>query len=52
MNEDPPGIQVNSNGPHKSVMELADAIKSERPETGTAMERAKGIEPSTLSLGS
>jgi hypothetical protein len=31
MNEDPPGIQVNSNSPHKSVKELADAIKAASP---------------------
>ena len=28
MNEDPPGIQVNSSSPYKTVKELADAIKA------------------------
>jgi tripartite-type tricarboxylate transporter receptor subunit TctC len=28
MNEDPPGIQVNSESPYKTVKELADAIKA------------------------
>jgi tripartite-type tricarboxylate transporter receptor subunit TctC len=28
MNEDPPGVQVNVNSPHKTIKELADAIKA------------------------
>ena len=28
MNEDPPGVQVKSDSPHKTVKELADAIKA------------------------
>jgi len=28
MNEDPPGIQVSSSSPYKTVKELADAIKA------------------------
>lgn len=28
MNEDPPGVQVNSASPHKNIKELADAIKA------------------------
>ena len=28
MNEDPPGIQVSSSSPHKTIKELADAIKA------------------------
>ncbi|TWT05151.1 tripartite tricarboxylate transporter substrate binding protein [Reyranella sp. CPCC 100927] len=28
MNEDPPGIQVNVNSPHKTIKDLADAIKA------------------------
>lgn len=31
MNEDPPGIQVSSSSPYKSVKELADAIKAAPP---------------------
>jgi tripartite-type tricarboxylate transporter receptor subunit TctC len=31
MNEDPPGIQVSSGSPHKTVKELADAIKASPP---------------------
>ena len=31
MNEDPPGVQVNSNSPYKTVKELADAIKANPP---------------------
>src|SRR5262245_65253285 len=31
MNEDPPGIQVPSTSPHKTVKELADAIKAAPP---------------------
>src|SRR4051794_9780026 len=31
MNEDPPGIQVSSGSPHKTVKELADAIKAAPP---------------------
>lgn len=31
MNNDPPGVQVNSNSPHKDVRSLADAIKASRP---------------------
>ena len=31
MNEDPPGIQVSSSSPHKTVKELADAIKAAPP---------------------
>jgi tripartite-type tricarboxylate transporter receptor subunit TctC len=31
MNEDPPGIQVKSDSPYKSVKELADAIKASPP---------------------
>ncbi|HLM13495.1 MAG TPA: tripartite tricarboxylate transporter substrate binding protein, partial [Reyranella sp.] len=31
MNEDPPGVQVSSASPHKTVKELADAIKAAPP---------------------
>jgi tripartite-type tricarboxylate transporter receptor subunit TctC len=31
MNEDPPGIQVSSSSPHKTVKDLADAIKAAPP---------------------
>src|SRR6187431_1157367 len=31
MNEDPPGIQVSSTSPYKTVKELADAIKASPP---------------------
>jgi len=31
MNEDPPGVQVNSSSPYKTVKELADAIKANPP---------------------
>ncbi len=31
MNNDPPGVQVNSGSPHKDVKSLADAIKASRP---------------------
>src|ERR1700754_2833735 len=31
MNEDPPGIQVSSSSPYKTVKELADAIKASPP---------------------
>src|SRR3954454_6805640 len=31
MNEDPPGIQVKADSPHKTVKELADAIKASSP---------------------
>jgi len=31
MNEDPPGIQVNASSPHKTVKDLADAIKAAPP---------------------
>ncbi len=31
MNNDPPGIQVNSNSPHQNVSQLAEAIKASRP---------------------
>jgi tripartite-type tricarboxylate transporter receptor subunit TctC len=31
MNNDPPGIQVNSTSPHQNVKSLADAIKASRP---------------------
>ena len=31
MNEDPPGVQVNANSPHRDIKSLADAIKASRP---------------------
>jgi tripartite-type tricarboxylate transporter receptor subunit TctC len=31
MNEDPPGVQVNANSPHRDIKSLADAIKAAPP---------------------
>jgi tripartite-type tricarboxylate transporter receptor subunit TctC len=31
MNVDPPGVQVNANSPHKTIKELADAVKAAPP---------------------
>lgn len=42
MNEDPPGIQVNADSPHKTVAELSEAIKSSAPGTFKASGTGQG----------